>query len=316
MKLFVGTGCPLLGYRVSQKLKTPIGNVELTQFSDGEISAELLEHVRGEDVFIIQSTCAPANDNVMELAIIADTVRRSDAGRIVAVIPYYGYSRADRRLKFHRTPITSRLVADLLQAASISFVVAVDIHSDQQQGFFNVPFVNVSAMPLFVNDIEHEMVAGTFKVVSPDIGGVKRARDLAAALGPNVELVIVDKDRPSANDSKVMNIIGDVAGMNCVLVDDIADTAGTICKAAAALKHRGAKRVVGYCTHPVLSGHAVETINRSQLDELVVTDTIPLNKEAGESRKIRTLTVSGLLSETIERIHTHRSVSELYEKRG
>lgn len=316
MKLFVGTGCPLLGYRVSQKLETSIGNMELTQFSDGEISVELLEHVRGEDVFIIQSTCAPANDNVMELAIIADTVRRSDASRIVAVIPYYGYSRADRRLKFHRTPITSRLVADLLQASGISFVVAVDIHSDQQQGFFNTPFVNVSATPLFVNDIEHEMVAGTFKVVSPDIGGVKRARDLAAALGPNVELVIVDKDRPSANDSRVMNVIGDVDGMNCILIDDIADTAGTICKAAAALKHRGAKRVVGYCTHPVLSGHAVETINRSQLDELVVTDTIPLNKEAAESKKIRTISVSKLLSATIERIHTNRSVSELYKKRG
>lgn len=309
MKIFVGNGCPLLAYKVTRKIDHILGHMELTQFSDGEIGVEVLEHVRGEDVYIIQSTCAPTNDNLMELAIVTDALRRSGANRIVAVIPYYGYSRADRRLSNKRMPITSKLVADLLQTAGVRHVVTVDIHSEQQQGFFNVPFVNITAAPLFVYDITSNYSEGTYKIVSPDVGGVKRARNLAAGCG--ADLIIVDKDRPSANHSTVMNVIGDVDGANCILVDDIVDTAGTLCKAAEALKDHGARSVAAYCTHPVLSGDAVGNISRSVLDELVVTDTIPLNRAAKDSKRIRTISVSELLAEAVQRIHTNQSISEI-----
>lgn len=314
MKIFAGNGCPILAYRTSRKLDLQLSSIDLNQFSDGEIGVEILEHVRGEDVFVIQSTCSPANDNLMELAIMADAFKRSDAKRVIAIIPYYGYSRQDRRPKFKRTSISSRLVADLLQAAGVGYVATVEIHSEAQQGFFNVPFVNIDTTSLFVTDIQENYGSEGYTIVSPDVGGVKRARNVAVECGPDVELVIIDKDRPMPNHSKIMEVIGNVEGRNCILVDDMVDTAGTLCNGANELKRRGAKRVVAYCSHPVLSGNAVENISSSGLDEIVVTDTIPLNTDAGRCNKIRVLTVSDLLKETITRIYHNHSISELYKR--
>lgn len=316
MKLFAGNGCPVLATKVANKLGQRLSSLDLTRFSDGEIGVEVNTHVRGEDTFIIQSTGNPSNDNVMELATIADSLKRSDAHRVVAVIPYYGYSRQDRRPDFKRTPITSRLIADFLQVAGVNYVITVDIHSDQQQGFFNVPFVNVSAATVFV-DLIGERHGTNFVTVSPDVGGVKRARRVAAAYGKEYDLAIIDKRRTGPNDSEVMNVIGDVEGRDCLLVDDMVDTAGTLCRGADALKARGARRVFAYVTHPVLSGPAIENILNSDIDKVVVTDTIPLNDEALDLTsvtppRIEIVSVSSLLANAIKHISENRSISELH----
>lgn len=316
MKLFAGNGCPVLANKVADKLGQRLSNLDLTRFTDGEIGVEVKTHVRGEDTFIIQSTGNPSNDNVMELATIADALKRSDASRVVAVIPYYGYSRQDRRPDFKRTPITSRLVADLLQVAGVNYVITVDIHSEQQQGFFNVPFVNVSAATVFV-DLIGERHGTNFVTVSPDVGGVKRARTIAAAYGREYDLAIIDKRRHGPGDSEVMNVIGNVEGRECLLVDDMVDTAGTLCRGADALKERGAKRVFAYVTHPVLSGKAVENILNSEIDRVVVTDTIPLRDEAYDlihmpTPRLEVISVSGLVADVIRHVTENRSISELH----
>lgn len=315
MKIFAGNGCPILAERIVNKLNLTFSEKQLKQFSDGEINVEIMEHVRGQDVFIIQSTCRPANDNLMELATMADALKRSDAHRVVAVIPYYGYSRQDRRPDFKRTPITSRLVADLLQAAGVTYIITVDIHSEQQQGFFNVPFVNVYASTVMVEYIQRTHNKDNIVVVSPDFGGVKRARAVSLEVGIEHPIAIIDKKRTRPNESEVMNIIGEVHGSTCILVDDVVDTAGTLCNAAQALKNDGAKNVFAYITHPVLSGDAVFNIQESAIDKIVVTDTIPL-REGGlalqQSGKLDIVSVSGLLSSTIKRISNNDSISEMY----
>ena len=315
MKVFAGNGCPLLAEKIVQSLGQSFGRKELAQFSDGEINVEILEHVRGEDTFIIQSTCQPANDNLMELAIIADALKRSEAHRIVAVIPYYGYSRQDRRPDFKRTSITSRLVADLLQAAGVTNVITVDIHSDQQQGFFSVPFVNVYASTIMVNHVKTRLNCHDTVVVSPDFGGVKRARAVSVAANIDSPIAIIDKRRPRPNVSEVMNVIGDVDGRNCIMVDDAVDTAGTLCNAASALKKNGAKGVYAYTTHPILSGGAVLNIQESAIDKLVVTDTIPLSKGGRilqESGRLEVISVAELLASSIARIANNDSISAMY----
>lgn len=314
MKIFAGNGCPLLAERISQKLNIPISKMNLTQFQDGEINVEILEHVRGEDVFIIQSTCRPANDNLMELATIADALRRSDAQRVVAVMPYYGYARQDRRQDMRRTPITSRLIADLLQTSGVTYVMTVDIHSDQQQGFFNIPFVNISASTVLINHIK-EKHGTDIVTVSPDLGGVKRARSISNAIGNGNELAIIDKRRPKPNVSEVMNVIGNVENRTCVMIDDIVDTAGTLIKAATALKNKGAKSVHAYASHPVLSGNAITDIINSELDTLIVTDTIPLRKPAGELYALGRLmvsSVSNIVAATMNRINKNLSISDMF----
>lgn len=311
MRIISGNGCPDLARQISRRLNTSIVNAEVSHFSDGEIKVEIFEHIRGEDVYIIQSTCSPVNDNVMELLIMADAARRSDARSLTAVIPYYGYARQDRRPKTSRTPITSRLVADMIQNAGFERVVTVDLHSGQQQGFFTIPVIGISAFPIIVADIFRRYRGCV--MVSPDAGGVERVRTVAKQLD-NADLAIIDKRRPKANVSAVMNIIGDVEGRDCILVDDMVDTAGTLCKGAKGLKERGAARVVAYCTHPVLSGYAIHNIMNSVIDELVVADTIPLSDIAriDASEKIRVLSVSSLLSETINRLDQKESVGAIY----
>jgi len=310
-KLFTGNANPVLAQRIASSLYMQLGKIEVEHFSDGEIRVEIDEPVRGETVYIIQSTCAPTNDNLMELIIMADAFRRSAAKKIVAVIPYYGYSRQDRRPDYTRTPITSRLVADMIQVAGIDQVMVVDIHSGQQQGFFTIPVINVSAGPEIVGDIwkTYGSKKDNIVIVSPDTGGVVRARSIAKQLD-DAELAIVDKRRPKANVSQVMNVIGDVEGKVCIIVDDMIDTAGTLCKAAAALKDRGAEKVVAYATHPVFSGKAYDNINRSVLDEVVVADTIPV--EENVSPKIRMISTSSILAETMYRYHNGKSISEIY----
>lgn len=305
-----GTSIPVLSNNIASKLGSRPIPVEIGKFSDGEIRVELGEHLRGQTVFIVQSTCAPTNDNIMELLITTDAVRRSAAKRIVAVVPYYGYARQDRRPGYSRTPITSRLVADMFQMSGIDQVVVVDIHSGQQVGFFTVPVVNVSATPLFVADIWAKYGSTEdLTIVSPDVGGVVRARSVAKQLD-NVDLAIVDKRREQANQCEVMHIIGNVKNKMCVIIDDMIDTAGTLCKAAAALKHHGAKSVVAYASHPVFSGNAYENIANSVIDEIVVTDTIPLKPNAPS--QIRTISVAGILAETIRRIRGKESISQIY----
>lgn len=326
MKIFAGNGCTELAYYVSKRLHEDLADATLTRFNDGEIRFEIMEHVRGEDVFIVQSTGRPCNDNIMELAIMADGIKRSAAERIVAVIPYYGYSRQDRRPEHARTPITSRLVADLLQAAGINYVVTVDIHSEQQQGFFNVPFINLSASEVLIADIKdrypstdpvwhRHSCSNDIVIVSPDAGGVARARAIAKQLD-DAPIAIIDKRRPAPGVSEVHHIVGDVEDKTCIMIDDMVDTAGTLCHAAAALKERGANRVVAYVTHPVLSGNAINNIRASVFDELVVTDTIPLSMEAeafaSATGKIRTVTISRMLAEAIRRIHTNQSIRAMY----
>lgn len=313
LKIFSGNAHKELAIRVVDRLRMELGAADVGRFSDGEVAVEIHENVRGKDVFVIQPTCSPTNDNLMELMIIADCLQRASAGRITAVIPYFGYARQDRRVRSARVPITAKVVADMLGSAGINRVLTVDLHADQIQGFFEIPVDNIYASPVLLLDIERQKYENLM-IVSPDVGGVVRARAMAKQLD-DTDLAIIDKRRPQANQSEVMHIIGDVAGRTCVLVDDIVDTAGTLCAAADALKKNGAKRVVAYCTHPVLSGPAVNNVNNSMLDELVVTDTIPLKPEAEASPKIRQLSVADELAESIRRISNEESLSALFKKR-
>jgi ribose-phosphate pyrophosphokinase len=308
--VFAGNANPQLAQAVARYLNLPLGKAHVGKFSDGEIQVEIMENVRGRDVFILQSTCKPTNDNLMELIVLIDALRRASTYRITAVIPYFGYSRQDRRPRSARVPLTAKVVADMITTAHADRVLTVDLHADQVQGFFDVPMDNIYASPILLGDIwrqEHP----DLMVVSPDVGGVVRARALAKRLD-DADLAIIDKRRPRPNEAKIMNIIGDVKGRQCVLVDDLVDTAGTLCQAAKALKEHGADKVVAYCTHPVLSGKAVDNINNSVLDELVVTDTIPLDEAAQACSRIRQLSIAELLAETMRRISNEESVSSLF----
>jgi ribose-phosphate pyrophosphokinase len=310
LMLFSGNANPKLSRDIANYLKTSLGQAMVGQFSDGEIQIEILENVRGKDVFVIQPTCAPTNDNVMELLMMLDALKRASASRITAVIPYFGYARQDRRPRSTRVPISAKVVADMIGECGADRVLTVDLHADQIQGFFDIPVDNVYASPVLLGEIWRQKYDNLI-VVAPDVGGVVRARAVAKRLD-DAELAIIDKRRPKPNESRVMNIIGDVSGRTCVLVDDLVDTAGTLCKAAAALKEEGAVKVVAYVTHPVLSGPAISNISNSQLDEMVVTDTIPLSPAAQACPKIRQLSIGGLLAETIRRISAEESVSSLY----
>ena len=309
LMVFTGNANPKLAAEVVRRLNISLGRANVGRFSDGEITVEIQEHVRGNDVFILQSTCSPANENLMELLVMVDALKRASAGRITAAIPYFGYSRQDRRVRSARVPIAAKLVADLLTAAGVQRVLTMDLHAEQIQGFFNIPVDNIYSLPIMLADVWKKDF-DNLMVVSPDVGGVVRARALAKRL--ECDLAIIDKRRPKANVSEVMNIIGEVEGRTCVIMDDIVDTAGTLCKAAAALKEHGAKRVLAYCVHPVLSGAAISRINDSSLDELVVTDTIPLSEEAQKSSRIRQLSVADVMAETIRRISNEDSVSSLF----
>ncbi len=309
LMVFSGNANPKLATDVVRRLNISLGRAKVGRFSDGEVSVEIQEHVRGQDVFILQSTCAPANENLMELLIMVDAVKRASAGRITAAIPYFGYSRQDRRVRSARVPIAAKLVADLLAAAGVQRVLTMDLHAEQIQGFFNIPVDNIYSLPIMLADVWKQDFENLM-VVSPDVGGVVRARALAKRL--ECDLAIIDKRRPKANVSEVMNIIGDVRGRTCVLMDDMVDTAGTLCKAAAALKENGAKSVLAYCVHAVLSGGAVARITDSALDTLVVTDTIPLTDEGQKCKKIRQLSVADVFAETIRRISNEDSVSSLF----
>jgi ribose-phosphate pyrophosphokinase len=310
MAVFTGNANPVLAQEIARHLMQPLGRAIVGRFSDSEIQVEIMENVRGKDVFLVQSTCPPTNEHLMELLVMADACRRASAGRITAVIPYLGYARQDRRQRATRVPITAKLVADMIGCAGVNRVLTVDLHADQIQGFFNVPVDNVYASPVLLGEVWKQKYENMI-VVSPDVGGVVRARALARRLD-NADLAIIDKRRQRANESQVMNIIGDVRGRSCVLVDDLVDTAGTLCQAAQALKDEGAVRVIAYITHAVLSGNAVERISASALDELVVTDTIPLRGEARKCKRIRVLSVAELLAETMRRIRDEESVSSLY----
>lgn len=310
--VFTGNANPELAKKIANQLRIPLGNSVIDRFSDGEVRVEINENVRGKDVFILQSTCAPTNDNLMELAIMADALRRSSAGRLTAVIPYFGYARQDRRARSARVAITAKVVADFIGTVGIDRVLTVDLHADQIQGFFDIPVDNVYGSPVLINDIEQQDHPNMV-VVSPDVGGVVRARAFAKQLD-DADLAIIDKRRPQANQAQVMHIIGEVEGRECIIVDDMVDTAGTLCKAAEALKEHGAKKVAAYCTHAVLSGSAVDNINNSELDEIVVTDTIPLNPDAASCPKIRQLTMSHVLAETVRRINHEESLSAMFER--
>ena len=307
--LFSGNANPELATKVAAELSLELGNADVKKFSDGEINVEILENVRGKDVFIVQSTCAPTNDNLMELLVLVDAVRRASAVRITAVVPYFGYARQDRRVRSARVPITAKVVADMMVRVGVDRVLTVDLHAEQIQGFFDCPVDNVYGSPILLKDIEKQRYADLM-VVSPDVGGVVRARAIAKQL--DTELAIIDKRRPQANVAEVMNIIGDVSGKTCLLVDDIVDTAGTLCTAASALKEHGAEKVIAYCTHPVLSGPAIDRITTSNLDELVVTDTVPLSEAAIASGRIRQLSMASMLAESIRRVSNEESISAMF----
>lgn len=311
MMVFTGNANPALAEEVANNLSIPLGRADVGRFSDGEISLEILENVRGRDVFVLQPTCYPTNESLMEVMVMVDALRRSSAGRITAAIPYLGYSRQDRRPRSARVAITAKVVANMLTSVGVNRLLTMDLHADQIQGFFDIPVDNIYGTPLLLDDVQaqnHNNVV----IVSPDVGGVVRARAAAKYIG--ADLAIIDKRRPKANVAKVMNIIGEVAGHTCVIMDDMVDTANTLCEAAAALKEKGAKKVVAYATHPILSGNAVERITASELDELVVTNTIPLRDDAKTSRKIRQLSAGALLAETIKRISQEESVSSLFQE--
>lgn len=310
MMVFSGNANLALSEGVVKKLNMRLGIAAVGRFSDGEIAVEIQENVRGKDVFIIQPTCSPTNENLMELLVMIDALKRASASRITAVMPYYGYARQDRRSRSARVPISAKLVAKMIEQAGASRILTVDLHADQIQGFFDIPVDNVYSSPILLGDIWRQQYEKLI-VVSPDVGGVVRARALAKRLG-DADLAIIDKRRPKPNVAEIMHIIGDVEGRTCVLIDDLVDTAGTLCQAASALKKHGAIKTVAYCTHAVLSGQAVENLNSSELDELVVTDTIPLSKESQASSKIRQLSVAEMLAETIRRIWVGESVSSLY----
>ena len=309
LMVFTGNANPRLAEDVVRHLNIPLGRARVGRFSDGEVNVEILENVRGKDVFILQSTCQPANDTLMEVMVMADALRRASAGRITAAIPYYGYARQDRRTRSARVAITAKVVANMFQSVGVNRVLTMDLHSDQIQGFFDIPVDNVYSSPILLGDIwRHDHP--NLMVVSPDVGGVVRARAIAKRL--ECDLAIIDKRRPKPNVAKVMNIIGDVRGRTCIIMDDMVDTAGTLCEAAQALKDGGAAKVLAYCTHPVLSGTAAARVTDSALDELVVTDTIPLRDDARACSKIRQLSIAALMAETITRISNEDSVSSLF----
>jgi ribose-phosphate pyrophosphokinase len=309
MRIFTGNANPKLAEAVCRHLNISLGRCVVGRFSDGEVMVELLENVRGRDVFILQSTCAPTNDNLMEVLVMIDALKRASAARITAAIPYFGYARQDRRPRSARVPISAKVVADMLMTVGLHRVMVMDLHADQIQGFFNIPVDNIYATPVLLGDLWKQNYDDLL-VVSPDVGGVVRARAIAKRL--DSDLAIIDKRRPKANVTEVMNIIGDVEGRSCVIMDDIVDTANTLCKAATALKEHGAKKVVAYCTHPVLSGGAVARISASDMDEIVVTDTIPLSPDAKVCPRIRQLSCAQLLAETMTRISNEESVSSLF----
>ncbi len=310
MVVFTGNANPQLSRAIADHLHMQLGRAVVEQFSDGETMVEIMENVRGKDVYIVQPTCQPTNDNLIELLVMVDALRRASAMRITTVIPYFGYARQDRRPRSARVPITAKVVANMIGTVGADKVLTVDLHADQIQGFFGIPVDNVYASPILLGDIWRQKY-DNLMVVSPDVGGVVRARALAKRLD-DADLAIIDKRRPRPNEAKVMNIIGDVKDRSCVLIDDLVDTAGTLCQAARALKEQGASRVVAYITHPVLSGPAIDNISNSDLDELVVTDTIPLREQARACGKIRQLSVAEMLAETMRRLHNEESVSELY----
>jgi ribose-phosphate pyrophosphokinase len=309
LMVFAGNANPRLAQDVAKRLNLSLGRAVVGKFSDGEVMVEIMENVRGKDVFVLQSTCAPTNDNLMELMVMVDALKRSSAARVSAAMPYFGYARQDRRPRSARVGISAKVVANMLTSVGVSRVLTMDLHADQIQGFFDVPVDNIYAAPVLLGDVWKQRYENLI-VVSPDVGGVVRARALAKRL--ESDLAIIDKRRPKANVSEVMNVIGEVKGRTCVIMDDMVDTAGTLCKAAEVLKDEGATKVVAYCTHAVLSGGAASRIDKSAMDELVVTDTIPLTDEARASKKIRVLSVAGLLAETILRIFTEDSVSSLF----
>lgn len=308
MMVFSGNANPDLAKSVVERLSIPMGDASISKFSDGEVAIELTENVRGADVFIIQPTCAPTNDNLMEIVFMADALRRASAGRITAVIPYFGYARQDRRPRSSRTPISAKAVADMLTVVGIDRILTVDLHAEQIQGFFSIPVDNIYGSPILLDDIQKQNYQDMV-IVSPDVGGVVRARAIAKQLG--ADLAIIDKRRPKANQAEIMHIIGDVSDRTCILVDDMVDTAGTLCQAAEALVEFGANKVVAYATHPVLSGPAVERIANSKL-ELVVTDTIPLSPEAQSCGSIRQLSMAGILAEAIRRVSNEESISAMF----
>ncbi len=310
LMLFSGNATPELAAKIANYLGCSLGRAKVSRFNDGEVNTEILENVRGMDVFIIQSTCAPTNESLMELVIMADALHRASAGRITAVVPYFGYARQDRRVRSARVPISAKVVADMMAVVGINRVLTVDLHADQIQGFFDIPVDNVYATPIMIEHIQQN-ATGDEIVVSPDVGGVVRARAVAKRLNDS-ELAIIDKRRPEANKSEVMNIIGDVEGRDCIIVDDMVDTAGTLCAAAAALKSNGAKSVSAYATHAVLSGPAVDNIKQSNLDRIVVMDTIPLSDAAKACQRIQVLTLSDLLGESIKRINEEASLSSMF----
>lgn len=309
LMIFTGNANPKLAADVAKRLNMSLGRAQVGRFSDGEVNVEILENVRGKDVFVLQSTCAPTNDSLMELMILVDALKRASAGRITAAMPYFGYARQDRRPRSARVPITAKVVANMLQAAGVQRLLTVDLHADQIQGFFDIPVDNIYATPILLGDIWKQEYPNPM-AVSPDVGGVVRARAFAKRL--ECDLAIIDKRRPKANVSEVMNIIGDVTGRTCVIMDDMVDTAGTLCKAAQALKEHGAARVLAYCTHAVLSGEALNRIQSSDLDQLVVTDTIPLSPAAQACDRIRVVSIAELLAETLLRISNEESVSSLF----
>jgi ribose-phosphate pyrophosphokinase len=310
LMVFTGNANRDLAADIAKNIGVPLGRASISKFSDGEVSVELNENVRGKDVFVIQPTCAPTNDSIMELLLTADALHRASANRITAVIPYYGYARQDRRVRSARVAISAKVVADMISAVGVNRVLTVDLHAEQIQGFFSIPVDNVYGSPVLTEDIVRQNYENLL-VVSPDVGGVVRARAVAKQL--NVDLAIIDKRRPTANEAQVMHIIGDVEDRSCLIVDDMVDTAGTLCKAAEALKDHGAKRVMAYATHPILSGPAIENIEGSALDSLVVTDTIPLSDAAKQCSRIRQLSMAKLLAESIRRVSNEESISAMFD---
>ena len=308
--VFTGNANPALADAIAKNIGVPLGRASIGKFSDGEVSVELNENVRGKDVFVIQPTCAPTNDSIMEVLLMSDALHRASANRITAVIPYFGYARQDRRVRSARVAISAKVVADMIGAVGVNRVLTVDLHAEQIQGFFSIPVDNVYGSPVLTDDIERQNYSN-LTVVSPDVGGVVRARAVAKQI--NADLAIIDKRRPTANEAQIMHIIGDVNGKSCLIVDDMVDTAGTLCKAADALKDHGATKVVAYCTHPVLSGPAIQNIEESNLDSLVVTDTIPLNEKAKSCKNIRQLSMAKLLAESIRRVSNEESISAMFD---
>ena len=310
LMVFTGNANPALADAIARNIGVPLGRASISKFSDGEVSVELNENVRGKDVFVIQPTCAPTNESIMELLLMSDALHRASANRKTAVIPYFGYARQDRRVRSARVAISAKVVADMIGAVGVNRVLTVDLHAEQIQGFFSIPVDNVYVSPVLTDDIERQNYSN-LTVVSPDVGGVVRARAVAKQI--NADLAIIDKRRPTANEAQIMHIIGDVNGKSCLIVDDMVDTAGTLCKAADALKDHGATKVVAYCTHPVLSGPAIQNIEGSNLDSLVVTDTIPLNEKAKSCKSIRQLSMAKLLAESIRRVSNEESISAMFD---